>query len=89
MAVRSGQLVVGTTAVVLPETCVMPWRLEIKNMDNSDDLFIGEEGVTTSNGLRLAKLERVTLTLAPLDRIYLVSAKAGHNVGYLVFTQAC
>lgn len=89
MAIRSGQLIVGTTALVVPETCVMPWRLEIKNADNSDDLYIGAEGVTTSTGMRLGKLERITLQLAPLDRIYLVSAKPGHNVAYVVFTQAC
>ena len=89
MAIKSGQLVVGTTRVKVPETCVMPWRLEIKNADNSDDLYIGNGEVTTSSGMRLGKLERISLSLAPLDEVYLVAAKPGHNVAYVVFTQAC
>ena len=89
MPVKSGQLVVGTTRVEVPVTCIMPWSIEIKNADNSDDLFIGNGDVTTSTGMRLAKLERISLTLAPGDRIYLVSAKPGHNASFLVFTQGC
>ena len=89
MAIKSGQLVVGTTRVKIPATCNMPWRLEIKNADNSDDLFIGNSDLTTSTGMRLAKLERITLVLAPLDEVYLVSTKSGHNAAYIVFTQAC
>ena len=89
MPVKSGQLVVGTDRVEVPVTCVMPWRIEIKNADNSDDLFIGNGDVTTSTGMRLAKLERISLTLAPGDRIFLVSAKPGHNASFLVFTQGC
>ena len=89
MAIRSGQLAVGTTAVEIAETCVMPWRLEIKNLDNDDNLFVGGAGVTTSTGMRVAKLERISLQLAPLDKVSLVSTKAGHNVAYIVFTQSC
>jgi hypothetical protein len=89
MAVKSGQLAVGTTRIDIPVTCVMPWKLEIKNMDNTDAIFIGNGDVTTSTGLRLAKGERITLELAPLDRVYLISAKEGHTIGYMVFTQAC
>ena len=89
MPVKSGQLVVGTARVEVPVTCTMPWRIEIKNADNSDDLFIGNGDVTTSTGMRLAKLERISLTLAPGDRIYLVAAKPGHNASFIVFTQGC
>ena len=89
MAIKSGQISVGTARVIIPETCIMPWKLQIKNMDSTDDVFIGNGDVTTSTGLRLAKEERLVLELAPLDRVYLVSAKEGHTMGYMVFTQAC
>lgn len=89
MAIRSGQIIATTTRRDIPETCVMPWRLEIKNMDNTDDIFIGNGEVTTSTGLRLGKEERLTLELAPLDRVYVISAKNAHQIGYIVFTQAC
>jgi hypothetical protein len=89
MAVRSGQIVATTTLRDIPETCTMPWRMEIKNMDSTDDVFIGNGDVTTETGLRLAKEERITLTLAPLDRVFVISAKNTHQIGYIVFTQAC
>ena len=89
MALLSGVLSVGTVATVLPATCVMPFRLEVKNNDNTDAVFIGGPGVTVANGLRLAKEERIELTLAPLDRLYAVSTKSGHSISWLRFTQAC
>ena len=46
MALLSGVLSVGTVATVLPATCVMPFRLEIKNNDNTDAIYIGGPGVT-------------------------------------------
>jgi hypothetical protein len=88
MPVKSGQLVVGTTRVEVPASSVMPWRIQIKNADNADDLFIGNGDVTTSTGMRLAKLERISLEVGPNDRLYLISAKEGHNAAYVAVTQA-
>jgi hypothetical protein len=65
MPTTSGQMVVGTERVAIPVSSVMPWRIEIKNVDNSDDLFIGNGEVTTSSGMRLAKLERLSIAVGP------------------------
>jgi 2-keto-3-deoxy-6-phosphogluconate aldolase len=89
MGVRSGQITVGTTAVEIPATCSMPFRMQIKNMDASDNIFIGNGEVSTTTGMRLAKEERLELVLAPLDRVSLVSTKPGHQIAYIIFTQAC
>jgi len=89
MPIDAGTVTVGTAAVEIPVTCVMPFTLEIKNNDNTDDVFIGPSDVTTSNGLRLAKDERVEIGLSPLDRVYAVSTKSGHTVSYLKFSKAC
>jgi 2-keto-3-deoxy-6-phosphogluconate aldolase len=88
MPTVSNQLVVGTERVEIPVSSVMPWRIEIKNADNSDDLYIGNGEVTTSTGMRLAKLERISLAVGPNDKLYLVSAKEGHNAAYVAVTQA-
>ena len=88
MPTVSNQIVVGTERFEIPVSSVMPWRIEIKNADNADDLFIGNGGVTTSTGMRLAKLERISLTVGPNDKLYLISAKAGHNAAYFAVTQA-
>ena len=89
MAIFSGQLTVGTAATVIPKTCVMPWTLELHNDDNSDEIYIGPEGVTTTTGMQLNKLERLELSLAPLDYLYAVSTKAGHELSWIAFTRAC
>jgi len=89
MPVVSGQVTVGTTAVEIPATCIMPFRLEIKNMDNTDDLFIGNGDVSTTTGIPLAKLERMRLELGPLDTVSVVSSKGTHTVGFIKFSQAC
>ncbi|HEY7824757.1 MAG TPA: hypothetical protein VIG24_18100 [Acidimicrobiia bacterium] len=87
MAIRSGQISVGTVATEIPATSHMPFRLEIKNLDNTDDVYIGNGDVTTSNGLRLAKAENIQLFMAPLDTIKVVATKADHKVAYIIFEQ--
>jgi hypothetical protein len=87
MPTTSGQMVVGTERVAIPVSSVMPWRIEIKNVDNSDDLFIGNGEVTTSSGMRLAKLERLSIAVGPKDRLFLISAKEGHNAAFVAVTQ--
>jgi hypothetical protein len=67
----------------------MPFRLEIKNMDNADDLFIGNGDVSTTTGIPLAKLERMTFALGPLDTVSVVSSKGTHKIGFIKFSQAC
>jgi len=89
MAVRSGQLTVGTAATEIPATCVMPFRLEIKNLDQTDDVYVGNGDVSTTTGMRLAKEERLEFFLAPLDTVSVVATKAGHQIAYILFTQAC
>ncbi|HEY7824109.1 MAG TPA: hypothetical protein VIG24_14810 [Acidimicrobiia bacterium] len=87
MPISSGQIAVGTVATEIPETCTMPFRLEIHNDDNTDDLYIGGSGVTTTTGMKVNKLEQLQVRLAPLDRVYCVSSKNGHNVSYIAFRQ--
>ena len=87
MPITSGQVAVGTVATEIPETCTMPFRLEIHNDDNTDDLYLGGPGVTTSTGMRVNKLEQLQVRLAPLDKVYAVSSKTGHNISYIAFRQ--
>jgi len=88
MPVTSGKLTVGTAAVQIPAGSTMPWTLEIHNDDNSDALFVGGAGVTSTTGMRLNKIERIVIPGGPLDRFYVVSTKAGHNVSFIAVTQA-
>jgi hypothetical protein len=85
--VKSGQIAVGTTATEIPVTCKQPFRIQVKNLDNTDEIFIGDMSVTTTTGIRLDKEERIEFFLAPFDKLFVVSTKAGHNVGFILFSQ--
>lgn len=89
MPVSSGRIAVGTAATEIPETCVMPFSIQLHNDDNTDEVFIGGPDVTTTTGLLLNKLESLRLDLNPLDRLYAISTKTGHNVSYVVFRKSC
>ena len=87
MAVKSGQMAVGTTASEIPVTCKQPFRIQVKNLDNTDSVFIGNGDVTAETGMRLAKEERIEFFLAPFDKLSVVSTKAGHKVAFVLFSQ--
>ena len=87
MPVHSGKLAVGTAATQIPVSSVMPWKIDIHNDDNTDDLAVGQAGVTLSTGLTVNKLEHMTFEAGPLDRFFVVSSKTGHNVSYVAITQ--
>ena len=87
MAISSGQIEVGTTAVEIPATCKQPFRLQVKNLDSTDNVFVGNGDVTAETGMRLAKEERIEFFLAPFDKLSVVSTKAGHKVAFILFSQ--
>lgn len=79
----SGQLTVGTAAVQIDGTSNSNWQLRISNDDNTDTLYIGNGDVTTSNGLRLHKLEKIDLDMNPGETVWVISTKAGHAISYM------
>lgn len=83
MAITSGQLAVGTAATAVDGVWQNPSRLTIQNLDNTDTLFIGNGSVTTTTGLGLLKLETIQFDLAPLEQVWVVATKTGHNVSWL------
>lgn len=83
MTLSTGQLSVGTTAVQLDGTSNSNWQIHISNDDNTDTLYIGNGDVTSSNGLRLYKLEKMILDMNPGETLHVVSTKAGHSISWL------
>lgn len=81
--ITSGQLTVGTTAVQVDGTYNSIWRMHIHNDDNTDTLYIGGSDVSSSNGMRLQKLDSVELQMNAGDTVWVVSTKAGHAVSWL------
>jgi len=78
MAITTGQFVVGLTPVMVDGLHQMPYRILIKNLDDSADAFIGNQDVTVSTGYRISKGEIVQLIINPLDSVWTVSNKSNH-----------
>jgi hypothetical protein len=87
VAFISGQTSVGTTAThidgVLNEFAGNPYRLFIHNNDNTDAVYLGGSGVTTSTGLMVDKGVMIQFTVSPTDLLYAISGKSGHIISWM------
>jgi hypothetical protein len=84
--VTSGQITVGTTPVEISVKSTNPVVLHIHNDDNTTDMYIGPQNVTTSTGLKLAKLDSIELTLYQANTIWIVSSASNKTASW--FAQA-
>jgi hypothetical protein len=87
MAITSGQITVGTSRIQVDGCSHNPSRLHVHNNDNTNDLFLGNDSVTTSTGLRLLKLDSIELILNPGESLYAISAGGSHSASWLRQTQ--
>jgi hypothetical protein len=83
MAITSGQITVGTSRVQVDGCSHNPSRLHVHNNENTADLFLGGVTVTTSNGLRLPKLDSIEIELNPGEALYAISEGGSHAVSWL------
>jgi len=84
MPLFSGNTTVGTAATLIDGIAWHnPVLLHIHNNDNTDTVYIGGPDVTTSNGLRLLKLDSLEISLHQANQIYCVSSKTGHIVSWI------
>ena len=87
MAITSGQQTIGTTRQLVDGISPNPSRLHIHNMDNSVDLYLGNNTVTITTGLRLEKLDSIELVMNPGESLYAVSSAGTHTISWLRQTQ--
>lgn len=81
--VSNGWTSVGTAATLVDGRHNQATYLTIHNNDNTDAVYIGNSNVTTTTGLKLNKEESYQFILQPLDQIFAVSTKAGHNISWM------
>lgn len=81
--ISNGQSSIGTVASAIDGAHNNPVRLAIHNMDNTDAVYIGAAGVTIANGFALGKEQTMQFDLAPLEQLYAVSGKTGHNISWI------
>ena len=88
MAFYSGQTSIGTASTIVDGVLIgdyagNPYKMHIKNNDNTDAVYIGGSAVTTSTGLMMDKGEMIQLVISPTDLLYAVSTKTGHIMSWL------
>lgn len=83
MAVTSGQITVGLTAVAIDGVYTNPYHLHVHNNEQTKNLFIGGPDVTISNGLKLPGGDSLEVTLAPNDQVWVVSDSGTHVISWL------
>lgn len=81
--ISNGQTSVGTAAIAIDGMHNQPTLLTIHNVDNTDAVYIGAQGVTIANGFVLGKEQTIQFTLNPLEQLWAVSGKAGHIISWL------
>ena len=81
--ITNGQTAIGTVASAIDGVWTNPSRITIHNLDNTDAVYLGNQTVTINNGLELMKQATLQFELEPLEQLYAVSSKAGHNVSWL------
>lgn len=79
----SGQMSVGTAPSRVDGISNNPVLLHIHNNDNSDNLYIGNESVTTTTGMVLTKLDSIELTMHQGNTVWLVSSKNDHVASWI------
>lgn len=82
----SGQITVGTTPTEISVKSNNPVVLHIHNDDNTTDMFIGPQNVTTTTGMKLAKLDSIKVTLYQANTIWIVSSADNKTASW--FAQA-
>lgn len=81
--IETGQMAVSTTATQIDGNRNNPSRLIIHNLDNTDTLFVGNDNVTTANGLGVQKLESFAFDVPANDSVFVVSPKSGHLISWM------
>ena len=86
MSITQGQAAVGTATVQLNNPQSMPGIVHITNKDNTDTVFVGGAGVTTSTGHGILKSGSIDIQIYAEQVLYAISTKSNHNVSWLHVT---
>jgi hypothetical protein len=81
--ISNGQVSIGTVATAIDGVWTNPSRITIHNNDNSTNIYLGNDNVTSSNGLLLLKEQSYQFDLQPLEQIWVVSTKEGHTISWM------
>jgi hypothetical protein len=86
MPITQGQTTVGTAAVVINTAQANHGFLHITNQDNTDTVYVGGAGITTTTGHGILKSDSIDLQCYANQVFYAISTKAGHTISWVHIT---
>jgi hypothetical protein len=86
VTLTTSQITVGTSAVLLADPDQVAQRVVIHNNDSAQQIFVGNSGVTTSNGFHIDGKEEREFILNPGEALYGVASNS-YVVSVMIQTQ--
>lgn len=84
MAISTGQINCSSTPVQIDGTSYNPFRLYLHNASSNDSIYIGaDETVSQSTGFDLHSKSTLTLELAPLSSLWVMSPNASPTLHWM------
>jgi hypothetical protein len=86
MTISTAQYTIGTAIVQIVPPDDMPQRVTIHNDDSSQQIFLGNQTVTTSTGIHLDGKEERSITLNPGETLFAI-ASGNRTISVMIQTQ--
>jgi hypothetical protein len=83
MALSTDHVTITTERVQIDGSSPNPSTIWISNAGNDKTIFIGNSGVTASNGFGLLKLEQLQITLNPGESLYAITESGTATMHWL------
>ncbi len=80
MPITSGQMIVTTTRVQVDGNSAGWAHIHIKNLDNTNHLYVGGSDLTLANGYHVDKQEFIEFDVPPGEAIYLLASAGSIDV---------
>ena len=86
MTLTTAQYTLGTAAIQIVAPDDMPQRVTVHNNESAQQVFLGNDSVTTSTGIHLDGKEERQITLNPGESLFGIST-GSHSISVMVQTQ--
>jgi hypothetical protein len=83
MAILTGQVTATTSATAIDTTSANPFVLVLHNESGSNDIFLGNSGVTSTTGFSLHANSTISLPLTPGDQLYAITGTGSHLLSWM------
>jgi hypothetical protein len=83
MTITTGQLTVGITPTEIDGISPVACRIHVHNMDNTNDIYLGNGDVSSTTGLRLMRGDSIELVLNPGEALHAVVGSGTAPMSYL------